>query len=111
MIPIKQVIEAFKFCLPYYKKAYKEKWDWDKICYNDMFVGLCFFYLRHRNNFLLDLFCNKKSYYKNFLDSDCLLFKEPYRNDYLEPIKFRYNFLKEQIEALTKLQQKGYTHI
>lgn len=112
MYPIKKVITAFKFLLPLYNKAVKEEWDYDLIKGQNLYFGLCLAYEFHKNSgFLLNLFCDDDSHYKEFLDEYKMLFRRPFSNDYKEPIKYRRDFLQEQIPILQNLLKEGYTHI
>ena len=112
MTPIREVIKAFEFCLPYYEEALKEDWDYLTLSKKKMDCGLCYFYkCKKQQSLLYEEVFSIGGYYYNILDMHGKIADYPDCDNTRPFIKFRHDFLKSQIEKLQSLEKKGYTHI
>jgi hypothetical protein len=113
IFPIKKLIEVFEKAIPVYQKAVDEKWNYDKLRFEDIEVGLCFYFNKKLN---VDIAYVMNNYYINYIDRSVYLFNLAYRfkttqeniNNCILP---RLQFMKSEVKDLKKLLKKGYTHI
>lgn len=104
---IKKLIWVFEQLIPVYQKAVDEKWNFDRLCKEDLDIGICWAsYKRLKEGIYIHI----ERYYEKYTKGG-YLFKEPLRNNYKKPIRQRLDFMKSEIPQLKKLIKKGYTHI
>jgi hypothetical protein len=110
---IEKLIDVFEKLLPIYEKAYKRNHKLSKLEDLNLSLGLCWASLTYNVEYLGNVFCYKKGYYKNCLPiilngEPTYLFPKPKTAKDLKP---RIDFMKSEIKSLKRLQKKGYTDI
>ena len=101
------IINTFKKVLKDYEKEYKK----NNFLIGNLSAFICYHAAGKYNIYLQSIFC-KAGYYRNYVNTNALKLPDSaFLKGYWGILKWKINFLKQEIKELTLLKEQGYTHI